>query len=152
MKHDVSVHLNETAIAVPREPVVAGAGGERLDGYVVEAQVQDGVHHAWHRKFRARPDGDEQRTVGRSQLLLGEPLEPRQGFIDLSLDIFTKPAVVLVEDSTDLRADREPRWNRKSGIRHFCQARAFAAQRVFHVALAVGLAAAKKINVCLHND
>ena len=41
--------------------------------------------------------------------------------------------------------------NRQAGIGHFRQASAFAAQDVFHRAIAVGLTASKKINVLLHD-
>src|SRR5687767_13988177 len=43
-KHDVRIHLDEAAIAVPGKARVAGNGCETLDGFVVEAEVEDGVH------------------------------------------------------------------------------------------------------------
>jgi hypothetical protein len=59
-EHDVGIHLDEAAIAVPGEARVAGRGGEALDAGVVEAEVEDRVHHAGHGDAGAGADGDEQ--------------------------------------------------------------------------------------------
>ena len=53
-EHDVAVHLHEPAIAVVREPRIAGLLDEPLDGLVVQPQVQDRVHHARHGHLGAR--------------------------------------------------------------------------------------------------
>ena len=45
---DVAIHLNKAAIAVVGEGFVAGFCGEGFDGFIVEAEVEDGVHHAGH--------------------------------------------------------------------------------------------------------
>ena len=58
---DVGIHLNEAAIAVPRETLVARCSGEANHGFVVEAEIEDRVHHAWHRDARTRADRDEER-------------------------------------------------------------------------------------------
>ncbi len=52
-EHNVAVHLHEAAVAVPCEAGVAALGCERLNGGVVHAEVEDGVHHAGHRGTRA---------------------------------------------------------------------------------------------------
>ena len=54
--HDVAEHVEEPPIRVPRRALVAGGPGERLDGPVVEAEVEDGVHHARHRDGGAGSD------------------------------------------------------------------------------------------------
>ena len=58
-KHDVTVHLDEAAIAVIGEARVAAARRKPQDGFVVETQVQHGIHHAGHRHAGAGPYGDE---------------------------------------------------------------------------------------------
>jgi hypothetical protein len=59
---DVGIHLDEAAIAVPGEAGVAAHCGEALDRAVVEAEVEDGVHHAGHgdagRRSGPRPGAD----------------------------------------------------------------------------------------------
>jgi len=38
-KHDVTVHLNKTTVAIPREPLIVGRGDERQDGLIVQTEV-----------------------------------------------------------------------------------------------------------------
>ena len=53
---NLAVHLDEAAVAVPREAFVVGLGGNRLDGLVRDTEVEDGVHHAGHRNHGTRAD------------------------------------------------------------------------------------------------
>ena len=48
-QHHVGIHLDEAPIAVEGEPAIARTPGDALDGLVVEAEIQHGVHHAGHR-------------------------------------------------------------------------------------------------------
>ena len=62
--HDhVGVHLDEAAVAVIRPARVAGGIRQRLGHLVVEAEVEDGVHHTGHRGASAGADGHEQRLL-----------------------------------------------------------------------------------------
>jgi hypothetical protein len=61
---DVAVHLDEAAVAVPGEALVLGRLGEGDDRLVVEAEVEDRVHHARHRVAGAGAHGDEEREAG----------------------------------------------------------------------------------------
>ena len=68
--HDLAEHLDEPAVGIAREPhVAARLLGQPLQRFLVEAQVQDGVHHAGHRELGAGPDADQQRVAG-----IAEPL------------------------------------------------------------------------------
>ena len=62
-EHDVAVHLDEAAVAVIGEARVAGWPRQPLDRAVVEAEIEDGVHHARHRDARARAHRDQQRLL-----------------------------------------------------------------------------------------
>ena len=55
--HDIRIHLDEAAVAVIGKAWIAGVGRQRLDGFVIEAEVEDRVHHARHRCARAGADG-----------------------------------------------------------------------------------------------
>ncbi len=50
---DVGVGDDEAAVGVEGEARVLRGGGDALDDRVVEAEVEDGVHHAGHRGARA---------------------------------------------------------------------------------------------------
>ena len=59
--HDhVAVHLDEAAVAIPGEAGIVAGLFQGDDGLVVEAEVEDGVHHARHGIARAGTDGDQE--------------------------------------------------------------------------------------------
>ena len=62
-QHDPAEHRDEAAVGVPAEALVAALGNEALQGRLVEAQVEDGVHHARHGELGAGADGDEERVL-----------------------------------------------------------------------------------------
>jgi hypothetical protein len=58
------IHLDEAAVAVVSKAGIARYFGETQNGLVVQAEVEDGVHHARHRGARAGSYRDEQRVFG----------------------------------------------------------------------------------------
>ena len=62
--HNVGKHGDKAAVGIIREPLVPGQLGQGGAGFVVQAQVEHGVHHARHGLARARAHRDQQR-VGR---------------------------------------------------------------------------------------
>ena len=73
LEDDRAEHLDEAAVAVVGEAAVAGPRLQALDGLVVEAEVQDGVHHARHRELRARAHRHEQRLLRRHRACCRRP-------------------------------------------------------------------------------
>src|SRR6202035_3968684 len=73
--HRLAEHLDEAAARVEGEALVLREGGQALGGVLVEAQVEDGVHHSRHREFRARADAHEEWIFGVAETLAGLPLE-----------------------------------------------------------------------------
>ena len=63
-EHDLAVHLDEAAIAVIGEALVAALARQPDDRSVVEPEVEHRIHHARHRDARARAHRDQQRIVG----------------------------------------------------------------------------------------
>ena len=53
-EHDAAVHGDEATVRVVREASIGGDVGQTFDTHVVQAQVEDGVHHSRHRELRAR--------------------------------------------------------------------------------------------------
>jgi hypothetical protein len=60
---DIEVHLAEAAIGVLRELGVAGRRPETQNRGVVQAEVEDGVHHARHRDWSTGPHADQERVL-----------------------------------------------------------------------------------------
>jgi hypothetical protein len=56
--------LDEAPVGILGEARVAGAPRQTTNGGVVEAEVQDGVHHPGHRDGGPAPDRDQQWVLG----------------------------------------------------------------------------------------
>ena len=119
---------------------------ERL---LVEAEVEDRVHHPGHRELGARADRDEQR-VGRVAEALAGPLldllHRREGVVPQARRQLLAVGEVVV---ARLGRDRESGRGRQAGERHLGEARALAAEQVLHRAVAFGGARAPGVDVAL---
>ena len=49
LENDVAVHLDESTIAIPCRSFITGLLRECNNGVVVQADIENGVHHAGHR-------------------------------------------------------------------------------------------------------
>ncbi len=87
LEHDAGIHLDEAAIGVVGEALIAGELGEAFDGCRVETEIEHGVHHARHRGARAGADGDEQRTLGIAEAGAGELADARERGFDRGLEL-----------------------------------------------------------------
>ena len=145
IQHHVAEHLDQAAIGVVGKAGIVAALGQRFDGLIVEAEVEDGVHHAGHGELCAGANGDQQGIFARAQLLPLQLLQPLEGGVHLDVDLGTQRAAHVL--ATGLGLNGESWRNRQSGVGHLGQAGALAAQHILHVAVAVGLAAAEEIDI-----
>ncbi|MET3827450.1 hypothetical protein ABIC16_003143 [Sphingomonas sp. PvP055] len=150
LEHHVGIHLDEAAVAVPREARVARGGREALDGLVVEPEVEDGVHHPRHRCACTRPDRDEQRVGRVAEHLAGDALDMRDPGRDFVAQALRELAALIVIDCAEIGRNREARRDRQADRRHLRQIRALAPQQI-PVALApIGHPAAEAVYVLSH--
>ena len=147
IKHDVAVHLHETAIAVPRKAFVPRLLGQGLHRLVIQANVEDGIHHPGHRISSSRAARHQQGVRRRPELGPHDLLDTRQQLQHLVLQLRRILAVVGIIIVTDLGRDREPRGNRQTDVRHLGQIGTFASQQRPQLGLAIGLTLAKEIHV-----
>ena len=127
---DLAVHLDQTPIRVVGEPRIARRPRLTLDGDVVQAEVQDRVHHPRHRHRRARPHRDEQR-IGRIAEPLAGPLLERR-------DVLARPrrrgpperARRCHVRAARVGRDREPRRHGHAQRRHLGQADPLATEEL----------------------
>ena len=143
---DIGVHLDKTAIAVVSEAGVLRLGGKCLDDLVVQAEVQNGVHHAGHRGARARTHGDEQGVVQVTELLAGDFFELRDILVDLRFDVCADALAVVVVLRAGFRADGEALGNGHAKLGHLGEVRALSAEQVFHAAVRLR----KEVNILMH--
>ena len=67
--HHIGEHLDEAPIGVVSETLISRLLGQTLNGIVVEAEVQDSIHHSRHGDSRSRPNRQEQRVVRAAEVL-----------------------------------------------------------------------------------
>ena len=51
--HHIGIHLDEAAVAIPCESGIAGNLGQRLHRFVIQAEIENRIHHAGHGGARA---------------------------------------------------------------------------------------------------
>ncbi len=147
-EHHVAIHLHKAAVAVPGEALVVRGAGEGEDGLVVEAKVEDGVHHARHGVARAGADGDEERhALGVAKFAGHDLLHLGDAFLHLLLEIGGVAALVGIIKRADLGGDREPWRNRQADAAHLREVGAFAAEQRFHGAITICFSCSEGIDV-----
>ena len=127
---DLPVHQDQPAVRVVREALVPGSLGEPADGLVVQAEVEDRVHHPGHRDRRPGADGDEQRILRVAEPLAGLLLERGEMLLDLGLEAVGEPAAVRHVGATGIGRDRETGRHRHSELRHLGEPDPLAAEQL----------------------
>ena len=150
VEYDIGVHLNETPVRVVREAFVGGCR-EPLHSLIVEAEVEDGVHHAGHGRACTRSDRHEQRLFRIAEFFPNGFLDAREVFLDRFFQLGRILFPVGVEVRADLSGDREARRNGNADVRHLGEACPFAAQDVLHLRVALGVTLAEEIDVLLRH-
>ena len=132
---DVGEHLDETAIRIVNKTLKFGVGialDQAGGNLVVQAEVEDGVHHAGHGSARARTDRNEKGLVGIAELLAVDLFDLGQIFVDLGLNFGGNLSSVLIIPGAGLGGHRESLRNRHAELYHLGQVRALAAQQLPH--------------------
>ena len=146
---DPPEHLDEAAVGVPAEALVAGQRDEPVQGLLVEPEVEDRVHHPGHRELRPGPDRHEQRIGGIAEALAGLRLD----LLDRLEDVVPQAVGQLLAGREVVVAgfgrDREAGRDREPGVGHLGQTGALAAEQVAHRRVALGMTAAPGVDVAL---
>jgi len=118
----------------------------RLDGLVVEAEVEHGIHHARHRSACAGAHRHQQRILRVAETLADDLAEALERRIHLALELGGIGFAVGVEISADVGGDGEARRHRQAEVRHLGKPGALTAEQIFHFRAAFRLAAAERID------
>src|SRR5690606_2247525 len=144
---NVAEHLDEPSVAVISESFVVCELCEPCDDLVIEAQVQDVIHHAWHRSPGSGSYRYEKRIRRIPEFLFNDLFHFGQGFIDLVLDLLRDHLSVVIISGTGFRGHCKPSWHRKSEGCHFRKVCAFSSEKLPHR----GIAFTEQINVLCHS-
>ena len=128
--HDPTEHRDEPTVCVPGEPGV-GDARERFHGRVVQAQIENRIHHPRHRELRAGPDGDDQRVCRIPKPPADPRLDGREPFLHLLPEAGREPALPRIRVA-GFRRDREAGRDWEAKPRHLGEPGAFTAKQVPH--------------------
>ena len=143
-------HLHEAPIRVVGKTLVAGHLGDALHGFVIQAQVQDRLHHARHRARRAGTHAHQQRVVGIAELFLRHLFQPGDVVNHLLLEFRRVLLVVLVEVIAGFRRDGETRGDGQTDFGHLGQTCSLAAEQIAPFAVAFRFSCTKEIDPLFH--
>ena len=149
LEHDPAEHRDEPAIGVPAETLVAGQGDEALERVLVQAEVEDGIHHAGHRELGTRSDAHEQRVLRIAEALAGTLLDLAHRADDVVPEAIRELLAGREVVVAGLGRDREAGRSGQAGLGHLGEARAFSAEEVLHPGVALGRAVAPGVDVAL---
>ena len=133
---DVGEHLNESPVAVPGPAGVAGLCGEGFHNVFVEAEVEDGIHHAGHGCARTRANGDEKGILLIAELFAGDLFHLIDIFHYFLLDVGIDLSAVLVILGAGLGGNRETLGYGQTDFGHLGEVCALAAEQFSHARIA----------------
>jgi hypothetical protein len=145
---DIAIHLNEAAVAIPREALVVRGLREREDGLIVEAEVEDRVHHARHGVASAGTDGYEEREAFRvAEFRAHDFFHVAHAGFHLGLEFLWIGLFVVVEIGADLCGNREAGRHGEADASHLGEVGSLAAEEGFHLSVAVGFRGSEGVNI-----
>src|ERR1700675_407257 len=147
---DGRIHLHEAAIGVVSESFVPGSAGETFDGAVVEAEIENGLHHSRHGAGGTGAHADEERIFRISELLFRDAFELSDVIGDLLLQLRRMLLVVLVKVIASFRGDGETGGHRQADLGHLGETRAFAAEKIAPGSVAFRFTSTEEIHPFFH--
>ena len=132
--NNVAVHLKEAAIAVTPE-TCGVADGQRVNDLIGEADIENRVHHAGHREFRAGTRRNEQRVLRVAELLAGHFFHLFKASHDLILKGLLHVAVFEVIGMERRHVDDDRAADIEDAV-HQVKAITFTAQKLLELILA----------------
>ena len=146
-ENHIAVHLHESTVTVPGEAFVTGFFDQAAEARFIETDVENRVHHAGHGDAGPGAAGDEQRILGVAEFRAHDLFGLLQGLRNLRLEFGRILLAVIVVRRADFGRQGEAGGHGQADPAHFREVGPFAAEQVFLSCVAVGRAAAEKINV-----
>ena len=100
-QHDVRIHGDEAAVAIERKAAIARELGQTFNSVVIQAQIQNRIHHPRHRRPRARAHRHQQRIGGVAEFFACQLFNMANPARDLRIHIFGIGFVIFVIGGAD---------------------------------------------------
>ncbi len=145
--YNASIHLKETAVGVPGELCIAGLLGKCFNDFVVNPEIEDGVHHAGHRLTRPGANGEEKRILEIPKFLPHGLFDLGNIRLDFGIQSLGILLTVIVVVGANFRRDGETSRNGNSDTAHFGEVCTFTPKESFHRSISVALSCAEVIDI-----
>ena len=145
--------LDEAAVGVIAKALVASLPDQAGKGFGIQAEVEDGVHHAGHGHRRTRAHRYQQRIFRVTEALAGRLLQVPDLLLHLVAQPVRRGAVRGVQvGQAGIGGDDETRRHIEADLGHFTQVGALAAEQllVVTVSLAEGKDILLEFGICIH--
>ena len=134
---DASVHVDEAAVGIEGDALVVHEASEAVDGLLVDAEIEDGVHHAGHGDGCAGADGDEEGGVGGAEMAACGGLDVGHVGLHVVPEAVGEAPACVVVGAAGLGGDDEAGRDGQAEASHLAEVRAFASQQVAHTGVAL---------------
>jgi hypothetical protein len=135
-QRDLAEQLDEAPVGIVREALVIGLVDQSGQRLLVEAEVQDRIHHARHRQRRTGAHGNQQGIRALAEGPAGGRLEVRDLVADLSQQLRGQLVRIQVLEA-GLGRDHEAGRHVQADLRHFTEVGALAAEELLVLAVAL---------------
>ena len=148
----VGIHHQETTIRVIGKSFVIGSFGQTFNGFIIQTEVQNGIHHTGHRNAGAGTNREEQRVVGITEFFAHNFFNTGNGITNLIFQIGGILMVIVVIVGADFGRNRKSGRHRQTDLVHFRKVGTFTAQEISHRGIAFGFAVSKCIYPFTHGS
>ena len=149
-KHDIAVHLHKAAVRIVHEARIIRLRDHPFGHNVVQAEIQNGIHHTRHRCTCAGTDGDKKRIFRIVEFCTHRLLNLLDGGFYFAIKRFRIGLLVCIVMGADFGGDRQAGGYRQTDIGHFGEVRTFAAEEILHLRFSFCLAAAEEVDIFSH--
>ena len=146
---DIREHLDESAVGVIHKTLefrVRISLNHRCNHFVVQTQIQNGVHHTGHGSACTGTNGNQKRILEIAELLAVLLFHLLHAVHRLSHDLIIDMAAIFVILCAGFRRDGEALRHRETDVGHFRKVCAFTAEKLAHI----GISLVEHINPFCH--
>ena len=124
----VSVHLHEPAIGVVGKASITRLGCQAQDSRVIQAKIQDRIHHPRHAHPGSRTNRHQKRIDRIAKLGAHDLFHVPEIFRNLVFQACRIAPVVVIKSRTHISGNCESRWNRNTKATHLCESGALSTE------------------------
>ena len=136
-QYDAPIHVDEAAVGIGGDPLVVHQPGQSVYCLIVDAEVQDGIHHSWHGYWGPGAHRHQQGGLAGAEPTACRAFHMRHVRLDVVPQAVGKAPASVIVSAAGLGGDDEAGRHRQTQPGHFAQVRSLAAQQLAHAGVAL---------------